>query len=204
MLKAIFFDYHGVLDKRTLKFAMHNLIVKKTYDPASGLSLAEYEHNFSERYLLLNEENCTGIAPPEKFWQELERTGIPHALVERAWKYILTIEPNQALWKLLPILRKKYHLGILSDCSTDKLALILQHYDLSKYFDAWYFSCDHQLTKRDPEFFGLMRADNRFARKECVFVDDQENKVAFAKSLGFQAITFKNASALLAALNNLE
>lgn len=200
MIKAVFFDYHGVLDKRTFRQGMFGLIVKETYDPASGTTLKGHEENILQKYVPLSVDYASGKIPAEAFWSELKKTGLSQATLEHARNYILTVEPNKELWDALPSLKDKYYLGILSDCSKEKMDVIQRTFDLPQHFDAWHFSCDYRITKQDPEFFNLMTTGDKFLPEECLLVDDKEKVVDRAKSFGFGGFVFKSTKDLVNAL----
>ncbi len=191
MIKAIFFDYHGVLDKRTFKGLLH-ILARHSHDPKTDLKFEEHLEKIIKKYSKLGDKYASGDVSSNEFWKTLKKDGFSNKEINLAKKYILKVEKNKGLWKLLPSLRQKYHIGILSDCPQDKTQLIRETMDLTKHFDNWFFSSDFKLTKNDMKFFRLMVSNGRFSTNECLFVDDSEKNVDFAKKLNFQGHVYRN------------
>ncbi len=185
MIKAIFFDYHGVLDKRTFKNLI-NLIAKLSFNHEDEISEKDHIDRIFEKYEKLGSSYASGKIAPKTFWTMLEKDPSTKHIVNKAREYIFTIEPNKELWDLLPVLRKKYILGILSNCPEEKASLIMKTLNINNNFDACYFSCDYGLSKTNAEFFDLMLMGFNFSKEECLFIDDSEDNIEFAKNLGFQ------------------
>ena len=64
--------------------------------------------------------------------------------------------------------------------------------DFLPYMDGGVFSCYERLTKPEPEIFRLIEERYGLIPEECIFLDDSEPNVKAARSLGFNAIHFKD------------
>mgnify|MGYP001597255479 CR=1 FL=1 len=67
----------------------------------------------------------------------------------------------------------------------------------SKIFDVMLFSAEVHLDKKTKEFFYEASSRADVEPRYCVFVDDSEKNILFAKSLGFQAYKFTNTADLI-------
>lgn len=176
MIKAIFFDYHGVLDRKTFKGLL------KLAAKLSG----NLESEIIEKYGSLGKRYASGKISSKIFWSMLERDPSIKPVVKDLKEYIFSTDLNKELWNLLPILKKKYILGIISDCPEEKARIISSTVDINKNFVACYFSCDYGLSKESQDFFDLIPMGFDFSKEECLIIDDSEENLKFAKSLGFQ------------------
>lgn len=199
MIKAILFDWHGVLDRRTFTGMLEKLaegwypIFAPTRRERKETPFEEYKQIIKENWRRDGIEYALGKISPEYFWLGLEceeETG-----VETVKRYLLTVEKNEELWQLFPKLKEEYVLAILSDCPTDKAHVIRQTCDLS-YFQQVYFSCEYKKGKQDREFFEMAVRDLNMKPQECLFVDDAEVNIRFAQQAGLQTCLYKNNSDL--------
>lgn len=186
MIKAIYFYYHGVLDRRTFRGLLET-VAKASGQPDQAKVMTGLE-SYSFDY-------ATGKIKPHEFWRTIEeRFG---TAANRAGRdYLLHVEPVLEMWNLLSLLHSRYELGLCTDCSSDKKEVMRSAYGLTDYFDYLIFSCDVQLSKRDPVFFHLMLQDGKYQAEECLLVDDTERNCALAISLGFQAHVFNDVPTL--------
>ncbi len=190
MIKAIVFDWHGVLDLVKFEGLVHKL-AELSKKPIEELKVTI---KFSER------EYARG-SNPDKFWDEIKSLlNLTDEQVQEAQNYILKVERNQSLWDLLPSLSIKYSLVILSDCPQDKMEIIKNDSDLS-IFRRTYFSCESKLLKSDNIFFSNVLKDLNLKAEECLYVDDSLKNVEIAKRLGFDTCLFSTTKDLIDVLN---
>lgn len=179
MIKAIIFDWHGVLDETKFE----SLVYK----------LAELTNTHSETVLEIiktEAKEYTRGGDSEKFWAYVQGAlGLSNDKLTEAKEYILEIVQNKSLWDKLPLLRNTYTFAILSDCPTDKTEQIRQTINLS-YFSTVHFSCEKGLTKGDDNFFLNIIKELNLKSEECLYVDDTPKHIETAKRLGFQACLF--------------
>lgn len=127
---------------------------------------------------------------------------IPDAAIDRAWNLFLKdICPEK--FALLKRLRQKYHVYMLSN--TNQI-----HFDYMKVysfraaegcslddcFEKCYLSHELHLSKPDPKIFEYVLTDTSSCPSECLFIDDNEQNVASAKSLGFKTCHYRSLSDL--------
>lgn len=194
MIKVIYFDYHGVLDRHHF----HGLL--KVIAEASG---QPNQDSIVANVLTYGYRYATGKVSPHEFWRTIEeRFGTSANRAGR--KYQLHVEPDRVMWNLLSELHARYELGLMTDCATDKKEVIRSAYALTDYFDYLIFSCDTTLTKRDPDFYQLMNQAGQFEKNQCMLVDDREENCQLAIEQGFQAHLFKDAATLRGHLERLQ
>lgn len=196
MIQTILFDYHRVLDTHTFN-GMLKTIANSSYQSANQRDRSKYTEKIIGCYHRLGLQYAAGVISPKKFWHTLQKDGFNESTLKKAQKYILTINQNESLWSLLPSLRKKYSLMILSDCPEDKTNLIKDSVDLAHYFDAWYFSSDYGLTKKDPAFFMLPLQKYQMTPETCLFIDDSKANINFVKNIGFHTHHYTQGNAYL-------
>lgn len=186
MIKVIYFDYHGVLDRRHFH-GLLDVIAEASGQPNPeqvALNLESYGYAYA-----------IGQVSPHEFWRTIEqRYGTTANRAGR--KYMLRVEPVREMWNLVSQLHDRYELGLFSDCATDKKEVIRSAYALTDYFDYLLFSCDTKLSKRDPEFYTLMLQNGLYQPEECLLIDDEESNCALAIDRGFPAHLFQDESTL--------
>lgn len=193
MIKAILFDWHGVLDRRTFA-GMLETLARAWHPHLHGISFEDYHRLIIDNFCKDGFEYAAGRISPPRFWSLLEYEGNESG-VWRARDYLLQVEKNEAVWPQLPKLKERYKLVILSDCPEDKKEIITRTVDLS-LFDYTYFSCDYKLLKSDPEFFQLALRDLGLPAPCCLLVDDSEKNVGYAGKLGFKTLHYQESANL--------
>jgi putative hydrolase of the HAD superfamily len=175
-VSAIVFDWHGVLDLTTFAGLMQRLSNAVKVEPTRVDDLI--------RHLLRS--YMSGQIDPATFWTQAQtRLGLTTAQVQQARDYILTFRKNDALWSLLPHLKQRFNLGVLSDCPVDKIGVVRREADLS-LFTAVHFSAEmHQRKVSDEFLYGIARALQQVPTT-CLYVDDRKPNLDFAFKLGFK------------------
>lgn len=186
MIKAILFDWHGVLDETLLAGLLDQL------SEESKIKVPEIR----ERLGKITRDYVLGNITGENFWSNVkEKLNVSHSQVKKVQNYINTIIYVKPLWKFLSKLKEKYTLGILSDATMEKVEVIRKEVDLSP-FTVTFFSAEEHLDKAMPEFFDLAINKLEIKREEALFVDDSQKNIDFAGSLGLQTHLFKGTEGL--------
>ncbi len=175
----MYFDYHGVLDRRHFA-GLLAVLADQAGQPLESLrtSLEPLANGYA-----------SGAIAPVEFWNTiLKKYGAP--AVAAGKKYILHVDPIQAMWELLNALHEKYSIGLFSDCPADKKDVIVHSYNLPDFFDQLIFSCDARQSKIDPNFYRRMLRDGMYRPEECLLIDDSHQAVGQAAALGFATHQF--------------
>ena len=104
------------------------------------------------------------------------------------WNKYLT--PLTQTWELVRELKSKgYSLYILSNASVN-FAEHAGQYDITQEFDGIVFSAVIQMLKPNPDIYRYLFDTYHLDPSECFFVDDLEENIAAAGSLGMEGIVF--------------
>jgi len=186
-IKNIFFDLGGVLinlDKEGCLNEFQRLGVKKIEEHIG--------HSFKSGLFLQLEE---GTITPEGFRNEIRQMThkqVADHEIDYAWNSFLLDIPLSKL-ELLLKLRKHYRVFMLSN--TNKI-----HFDhmtsfhfnaktgfsIDDYFEKCYLSYKLHLSKPDKAIFEAVISDSGVLAKESLFLDDNQQNIETAQSLGFQ------------------
>jgi len=101
---------------------------------------------------------------------------------------------------LLPLQQAGFALHGLSNWSREKFDAVRTKYPFFELFETILLSGDVQLIKPDPRIFEALLARIGRSAGECVFIDDSEENIATAASLGFETIRFESPDQLRRAL----
>ncbi len=96
-----------------------------------------------------------------------------------------------------------YPLYGLSNWSAETFAHIRPRYAFFDWFEAILISGEMGLVKPDPRIFRALLDRVRRPAAECLFVDDGQDNIAAARTLGFRTIRFEAPEQLAAALRRL-
>lgn len=182
MIRAIIFDWHGVLDKTTYR-GFSKFLSGITGKDADWIRDQVSAHE--QKYI-------KGEITPDVFWSELKvKLSLSDAQYGQAREHLLTVRLNQDLWAQLPELQKLYQLAVLSDCPSDKLAVIRKTASF-EYFAATQFSCQSGMGKEVPAFFLAVCARLGVQPVQCLYVDDTSKHIETSSKLGFLTYLFVN------------
>lgn len=73
-----------------------------------------------------------------------------------------------------------------------------------KYTDGGFLSFQQRMTKPDPQMYTRFLEHFRLVPQESVFIDDTEQNVAVAESMGFRGIVFRSYEDAIKRLKELE
>ena len=145
-----------------------------------------------------------GRLSSEEFWKIVsEKLGISIdkvSEIREVWHG--SYKPNKGMKELIQKLRKKYKVVAFSNIMKERADYLDEKYGFLKYFDVFVFSCEHGMTKRNPEFFKKMLEIIKANVEDCLFVDDKEDYLKVAKNLGMKTIMFKDSDSILKELEN--
>lgn len=160
----------------------------------AGIDTDKFMGKFGQRYFFLDLE--LGKIGEEEFCRRMsQETGHPVSHDEAAycWQGFFRDTPVERLRTLLE-LKKKYHLGLLSNTNpfmmelTDSAALSSDGLPISHYFDSLFLSYEMHLYKPDREIYEeALRRDGMIA-EETLFIDDSLKNVEGARALGIRGL----------------
>jgi putative hydrolase of the HAD superfamily len=97
---------------------------------------------------------------------------------------------NEDVISLLPILKNKYKLLLLSNTNSIHREYGWKDYDFLKYFDGLILSHEVGAVKPDEIIYLAVEKVSGFPSQEHIFIDDIPEYVKAAKNLGWDAIHF--------------
>ena len=180
MIKNIVFDMGGVLidlDMQASVKSFKNLGFENVEEYISPYTQSGFMLDF-ERGLMSNADFCNEV-------RKLSGKTVSDKQIEDAWFQFLLDIPIEKL-KLIKNLREKYMIYLLSNTNWIHFPVMLERYNLDKYFDKFYLSCEVHYAKPDPRIFEYMLNDAGIKAEETLFIDDGPANIKTAESLGFQ------------------
>lgn len=120
-----------------------------------------------------------------------------HALVNteqlKAVTYTIKSMPNM----IHALKSKGYKLFIVSNQATETFAMLQATFtDLFNLFDGTVISSHVAMLKPELSIYQYLLTTYHLNAKDCIFIDDQEENLPPARSLGIDSIHFKNAAEL--------
>lgn len=89
-----------------------------------------------------------------------------------------------------------YKLGLLSDHSREWIEHCNKKFDYHKLFHSTQYSFEVECCKTDKKTFEILLGKLGERAEDCLFIDDNENNINTAKSVGLNTIQFKNPDQL--------
>jgi putative hydrolase of the HAD superfamily len=111
------------------------------------------------------------------------------------WNSIFTEKPDSV--SILQRLRGRYRIALLSNVNMMHWDYIVETHDFMGWFDHPIASCDVGLRKPDPDIFREALHIAEVTPGKTIFIDDMEEHVLAARSLGIRAHQFINARQLI-------
>jgi len=192
-LSTIIFDLGGVLiDLDTSRSV-------KTFALLSGLSEKEVYSKFLDDGWSYAFEK--GEIDSATFRNEVRKSlgiEVSDNQIDQAWNEMLLDIPYARL-KMVADLRNKYQLFVLSNTNAihieafnRKVAVSTNGGIITDYFDKVYYSNELGMRKPDTEIFAHVIAANNLNPQQTLFIDDMENNIIGAQSVGLRTVHLSN------------
>jgi epoxide hydrolase-like predicted phosphatase len=104
---------------------------------------------------------------------------------------------NREVAALLPVLKKKYKLILLSNTNSIHQKYGWEQYDFLKYFDDLILSHKIGSVKPEEKIYRAVEKSSGSPAEEHIFIDDIEEYVNAAKSFGWDGVHFKGYNNLV-------
>lgn len=183
MYTTIIFDLYGVLLPDPYAIWLANNGIEKT-------------HVYTE---LMNRRD-NGEIDTSLFFSELSRlTTIPEESIRA--NFYQPVAVSNEMRELLKALSSRYKLGLLTN-SSKRTHTVLEDIGLTSVFNEIVISADVGVVKPQPEIFEIMLQRIGSSANETIFIDDNNQNVASAATLGITATQFENPVALIEFLQN--
>lgn len=174
----------------------YNIFIREVNKHKEGLG-EEFVRKYNQNYHIHRDFERGKIS--EKDFIEQMLNWLEHKITAeqfiRYWSSIFSL--NTDVISLLPKLKEKYKLYLLSNTNSIHQKYGYQHYDFLRIFDKLFLS--HEVGYVKPEE-GIFRAVENFSglpSEEHIFIDDIAEYVEAAKQLGWDGIQFTGYENLL-------
>lgn len=104
---------------------------------------------------------------------------------------------NEDVAELLPVLKKKYKLVVLSNTNAIHQEYGYKGYQFFKHFDGLILSHEVGSVKPEPEIYKAVENYTGFPAEEHLFIDDVPEYVKGAKQAGWDAVQFISYNQLI-------
>jgi len=162
---------------------------------AAGVSLDEFQVALAHVATMGYE---TGRVDTRGFLSRLnELLGTAMGITEftRMWNH--EFRENIEMANLLARLKGDYPLYLLSNTNENHYRFIQESFDVERHFDELILSYLVECAKPDPAIYEHVMERSGLSPSECLFVDDLEDNVRAARSLGMHAILFRGHGDLI-------
>lgn len=190
MIKSIVFDVGGVL--------MADVPLRKIAEELSlRFSMSEeqlHSHLYpTEHWTLLT----LGKISEDEYWDHfLKASEVDLDKGELKEKVRTALRPIADNVELIPQLKDKYELAILSNHAKEWSQFMMKEFDFFRHFRQTIFSCDVGLRKPDPQIYKLAMTKLGCEPEECLFIDDKQRNTDGAQKVGMKTIVLESASRL--------
>ncbi|MBI4155205.1 HAD family phosphatase [Candidatus Woesearchaeota archaeon] len=192
MIKAIIFDYGGVL---TVESSLRD------FGEMYALKLKVDVESFC-RLLKENWERAkVSEISSNLFWDNLSKfLNIDAKIFRKDFMEFFSL--NKERLEFVRKLNGKYKLGLLSNTLEDWMEENIKKNKLNELFDVIATSYKSKIAKPNMVVYKEVVNKLGIGADECIYVDDQEKNIPPAKELGMKTILFKNLKQLKAELRS--
>lgn len=126
-------------------------------------------------------------------------SGVNHKVDSKTFAKIYSdiFTPNDDVIALLPLLKKKYKLILLSNTDPLHKKYGWEKYEFISYFDQLVLSFEVSSVKPEEKIYKAVEGFYKFTSQEHLYIDDIDVYVEAAKKLGWDTIQFLNYKQLL-------
>lgn len=187
MIRALVFDCFGVFYSDPVLACMHD------------------SHTSPDKAKLLqalDEQATHGILTKIGFIEQAAMLlNCPTDQIEQQFFY--SNNRNQALIGFIKKARKDYKIALLSNIGSDMMDGFFMPAERKELFDVVILSGDVKMAKPDQEIFELICRQLGVPLREAVMIDNVQDNINAAKSLGMQVICYKSIEQFKIEFNSL-
>lgn len=182
MIKAIFFDYDGVLTRdKTGSLTTNRFLSEYTGIPYEAVREAFRPHNAA-----LNE----GTKNYSEIWPDVcaaLRRALPRELLLAAFE---STPVNEEMFALARELKERCSVGIITDNKRDRIEHLRQHQRLDDLFAPIVVSAEVRCTKTTAAIFEYALGCLEIRPEDSLFIDNSERNLLAPAALGMKTIYF--------------
>ncbi len=190
-IKAIVFDWGGVLIESPCT-KMYQYWAEELNIPLEEVKRIYMQHEVAMHKGTMTEEEfwtavCKGLNILQK---NILKNVKNESFYANALRY--AYKPFPEMFALVEILRKQnYKLGFLSNAEKP-MEEVFQEKGLGKLFDVRVFSFEERTAKPEKRIYEILLQRLQQKAEEVVFIDDKQENVAGAQSVGMKGILFRS------------
>lgn len=180
MIKAIFFDYDGVLttDKTG------SLTTNRYLSRATGVEFATVKAAFSRH----NKDLTLGKITHSEIWHELCSALGQELSISLLYEAFESTPMNEGMFSLARKLKKGHLVGIITDNKKDRIDHLKQCQNLESLFSPIVVSAEVGIDKGSTEIFAHALHCAGVSAEESVFVDNNKDNLVAPSALGIKTI----------------
>ncbi|MFA4830740.1 MAG: HAD-IA family hydrolase [Patescibacteria group bacterium] len=179
MIKAIFFDFDGVLTTDS-----HGSVTTASYiEEKTGVK----KEKFIECYRKYKKDfSIDATKRYEDIWGDICECIGKQCDIEVLFEAFRKTPKNQKMFDLARKLRENYQTGVITDNTKERFEVLKQVFELDKYFDALILSADVGAGKEDKSIFQFAIDSLDVKASECIFIDNYKENFIAAADLGIK------------------
>ena len=184
MIKAVLFDYDGVL---TLDKSGSYTICKYISKNAD----IDYEL-FSHEYRKYNDDLLIGKVTHEQIWNQLCKNVNKSVSIKYLFDSYKNTPINTKMIDLVKRIKKNNKTGLITDNKKDRIDAAKNDFKLAELFDVITVSAEIGSQKNKETIFSKTIKELSLNYDECVFIDNQENNLIVPKKVGMKTIFYNH------------
>lgn len=180
MIKAILFDYDGVLttDKTG------STTTTRYLSQATGIELSIVKAAFSSH----NKDLTLGKITHSDIWHELCRALGQELSISLLYKAFESTPVNEGMFSLARRLKTGHVVGIITDNKKDRIDHLKQYQRLESWFSPIVVSAEVGVDKESTEIFVYALKCAGVSAEESIFIDNNKANLVAASALGINTI----------------
>ena len=184
MVKAIFFDFDGVLTTdKTGSFTSSRYFTKKLNVDFQELFEAKQglEGNIDSGKMT-NSDVCKAVC--EKLGKRFEPQWVLESFLATPIDFKMVDYARK--------LKSEFLIGMITDNSVERVNVLLEKHNLANLFDPIIISAAVKCTKKGTEIFDIAAKQIGLKPGECAFIDNSEKNIVSAQQAGFIGVYFSD------------
>lgn len=179
MIKAILFDFDGVI-------AIRDLHITRRLHEVYGVPNEKLKEAWSKYKIDYQLGDIDFKTWCRRYCNEIEIKADYDGILDS----FKEVKLHKDVLHFIKDLKKDYKTGLISDCFKDRMEFIVKKFKLDNYFDKFIFSYETKLRKTDPKAFENAAKIMECKPEECVYIDNDAEKLTIAEKAKMKAIYF--------------
>ncbi|MCM8798652.1 MAG: HAD family phosphatase [Candidatus Omnitrophica bacterium] len=190
------------MEIKTIIFDLGNVLIGFDHSQAAEKFSLYSPYKKEEIYQLIFDSDVVsryekGEIETKEFFRKLKellKLKISYAQLQKFWNEIFF--PHPQMEKLVRRLKGKYRLILLSNINSAHYNYVKRRFPILKEFDKIILSYRLGLRKPHPLLYQKAVEASHCLPEEILYIDDREDLILAARSLGINSVCFKNIKAL--------